>query len=125
MGKFVIINGGVMFSGLWSIIKGWLDEKTRNAIDILGSNYLEILQKDIDLDVLPTFLGGNNTADFSTASGPWDEYDLVDSTEPGAEVGVRRKDDPSGQNLWAKRYASSSKPQCHRFRSLGNKSLSL
>ena len=43
MGKFVIINGGMMFAGLWKIIKGWLDEKTRNAIDILGSNYLEVL----------------------------------------------------------------------------------
>ena len=97
MGKFVIINGGVMFSGIWKIIKGWLDEKTRNAIDILGANYLEILKKDIDIDVIPAFLGGNNQADFSNASGPWDEYDLIDSTDPGAEVGVRRKDDPDGK----------------------------
>ena len=97
MGKFVIINGGVMFAGIWKIIKGWLDEKTRNAVDILGSNYLDVLKEDIDIEVIPVFLGGKNEADFSNCSGPWDEYDLIDSSEPGAEVGVRRKDDPTGK----------------------------
>ena len=97
MGKFVIINGGMMFAGIWKVIKGWLDEKTRSAIDILGHNYLEILKKDIEIDVIPVFLGGNNEADFSNATGPWDDYDLIDSVEPGAEVGIRRKDDPNGK----------------------------
>jgi len=60
MGKFLIINGGMMFSGLWSIIKGWLDEKTRKAVDILGSNFLPKLLKDIDIEQIPVFLGGKN-----------------------------------------------------------------
>jgi len=29
--------------------------------------------------------------------GPWTDYEVVDSTEPGAEVGVRRKSDPEGK----------------------------
>lgn len=29
--------------------------------------------------------------------GPWDDFDLIDSAEPGAVVGVRRKSDgPEG-----------------------------
>ena len=34
-----IINAPLLFSGIWSIIKGWLDEKTRNKITIIGSKY--------------------------------------------------------------------------------------
>lgn len=31
--------------------------------------------------------------------GPWNDFEVVDSTEPGAVVGVRRKNDPTGK-IW-------------------------
>lgn len=41
------------------------------------------------------FLGGKGASDFvSGDKGPWDLFELVDSAEKGAEVGVRRIDDP-------------------------------
>jgi len=30
-------------------------------------------------------------------NGPWKDYEVVDSTEPGAKVGIRRKNDPMGE----------------------------
>ena len=45
---------------------------------------------------IPKYLGGKNDLNFPCEKGPWLNYDIVDSTEPGAIVGVRRKDDPQG-----------------------------
>lgn len=50
----------------------------------------------IDKDQLPDFLGGTNTAKLSDNVGVWNEYDFIDGHTKGAEVGVRRKDDPTG-----------------------------
>ena len=48
----------------------------------------------IDEDQIPGFLGGTASDDPLIDNGPWNDYELVDSSEPGAAVGVRRKDDP-------------------------------
>lgn len=40
-----IVNAPMLFSGIWSMIKIWLDEKTRNKITIIGSSYKEELLK--------------------------------------------------------------------------------
>ena len=37
--RMFIINAPLLFSGIWAVIKGWLDEKTRNKITIIGSKY--------------------------------------------------------------------------------------
>jgi hypothetical protein len=39
MGKMFIINAPFVFSSIWSMVKGWIDEKTRKKISILGSGY--------------------------------------------------------------------------------------
>lgn len=38
-----IINAPMLFSGIWTVIKPWIDEKTRNKISIIGSSYKEKL----------------------------------------------------------------------------------
>jgi hypothetical protein len=43
MGQMLIVNGGITLSGIWAVVKGWLDEKTRNAIVIWNSGYLKEL----------------------------------------------------------------------------------
>ena len=40
-----IINAPMLFSGVWAMIKIWLDEKTRAKITIIGSSYKEELLK--------------------------------------------------------------------------------
>jgi len=34
-----IINAPFLFTGIWAIIKVWIDEKTKDKIKILGSSY--------------------------------------------------------------------------------------
>ena len=39
LGKCFIINAPFIFTTVFAIVKGWLDEKTRNKIKVYGSNY--------------------------------------------------------------------------------------
>lgn len=59
MGQMFIVNAPMLFTGVWAIIKGFIDEKTRNKIKILGSKYQKDLLECVDPDNLPDFLGGN------------------------------------------------------------------
>ena len=96
LGKLFIINANWFFTSAWGIAKAWVDERTRAKISMLGKDYLKELLKYVDMELIPTYLGGTNTATFLDDYGPWMEYELVDSQEPGAVVGVRRIDDPLG-----------------------------
>ena len=96
LGKMYIVNAPMLFTGVWAIAKGFIDERTAKKINILGSGYMTQLKEDVDMDQLIEFLGGNNKADLLADAGPWNDYDLVDGYEKGAVVGVRRKDQPDG-----------------------------
>jgi len=54
------------------------------------------------MDTIPKFLGGNNEDTFGTDRGPWNKYEIVDSQEPGATVGIRLKSDPEGKIFTSK-----------------------
>lgn len=49
-----------MFTTVWAIIQPLLDERTRNKIDILGSNYLQAIEKHIDLSQIEEQFGGSH-----------------------------------------------------------------
>lgn len=34
-----IINAPMLFTGIWAIVKMWIDDKTKEKIKILGSSY--------------------------------------------------------------------------------------
>jgi len=40
-----IINAPMLFSGIWAVIKPWLDSKTKAKITIIGSGYKEKLNE--------------------------------------------------------------------------------
>lgn len=46
----MIVNAPWAFTAVWSIAKGWLDEKTRAKVNILGTSYLKELLKHVDED---------------------------------------------------------------------------
>ncbi|KAF5356662.1 hypothetical protein D9757_013142 [Collybiopsis confluens] len=76
MGKFYIINAPWLFSGVWSVIKPWLDEVTVKKIDILGKDYQGALLDQIPAENLPKELGGTcSCANGCSLSdeGPWTE----------------------------------------------------
>ena len=98
MGKMFIINSPLVFKTVWAVIKGWIDEKTRAKIEILGSSYMKKLTALVDISQIPNFMGEKNNmgqldADFFTDQGPWNDFEVVDGVNAGDVVGVRRKSD--------------------------------
>ena len=51
-----IINAPFLFSGVWMVLKPFLDDKTTGKIKILGSSYKKELLALVDPDNLPNFL---------------------------------------------------------------------
>lgn len=91
MGNLFIVNAPFLFSGVWAVCKGWLDEKTRNKIKIIGGGFVPVLKEFVDDETLPDFLGGKCTcADrggncMLSNKGPWEDYELV------KPIGIRPK----------------------------------
>ena len=88
----------MLFTGVWAVVKAWLDEKTREKIQIVGGGYTKKLLQYIDEDQLVDFLGGKNTSKIEDDIGPWIDFELVDGVNKNDVVGVRRKSDgPDGK----------------------------
>jgi hypothetical protein len=77
LGQMVIINSGFFFKALWTIVRGFIDEKTVKKIIIEKSKYKEKLLELIDEENLPSFLGGSCTCSHIDGGclyadiGPW------------------------------------------------------
>ena len=56
-----MIKAPYTFTTIWSVVKPWIDQITAKKIKIVGTNYLEVLKKDIDLDQIPIEYGGTKT----------------------------------------------------------------
>lgn len=92
-----IINAPMLFTGCWAIVKGFLDEKTREKISIIGSGFLTKILEVVDKEELISFLGGSKEANLEDDSGPWNDFVIVDGYKKGDIVGIRRKSDgPDG-----------------------------
>jgi len=50
LGTLFIVNAPWTFTAAWSVIKGWLDEKTQSKIKIVSGNPFIELKKWIDED---------------------------------------------------------------------------
>lgn len=74
LGRLYIINAPWGFSGVWSMIKGWLDPVTVQKIHILGSGYQKELLSQVPAENLPKQFGGTcecaGGCQMSDA-GPW------------------------------------------------------
>jgi hypothetical protein len=74
----------MIFTGVWAIVKGFIDEKTRKKITIHGSKFHKEILDLVDPAVLPDFLGGTCTCanvggclKTSYAPGPWNDYEII------------------------------------------------
>jgi hypothetical protein len=59
LGEMFIINAPMLFSAVWAVIKKFMDEKTRNKIQICGKDFNKKIRELVDEDKLPDFLGGS------------------------------------------------------------------
>ena len=72
LGVSYIINAPFIFKGIWSVVKGMLDERTASKFVIESGNGLEVLAMNMDIRQLPVSLGGMNTKAVDPFNGPWD-----------------------------------------------------
>ncbi|TFK35017.1 CRAL-TRIO domain-containing protein [Crucibulum laeve] len=87
MGKFYIINAPWAFTGVWSMIKPWLDPVTVAKISILGSGYKDTLLKQIPPENLPKEFGGACSCQGGCSmsdAGPWNGGDAKKTNEKKA-----------------------------------------
>ena len=76
LGNMFIINAPFLFTGIWAIVRMWIDDKTKEKIQILGSSYKKQLLKYIDPENLPDFIEGGTCKCkggdcLSVNVGPW------------------------------------------------------
>jgi len=50
LGKVMITNAPFIFTSIWAIIKGWLDERVKNKISLYSSNFQNTLFEYCDRD---------------------------------------------------------------------------
>lgn len=85
-----IVNAPMLFTGIWAIVKGFLDEKTRKKITIKGGTYLKDIVELVDEENLPEFLGGKCKCEefggcMQSNAGPWNDYEIINP------IGIRKK----------------------------------
>jgi hypothetical protein len=61
LGTMFLVNTTFLFSACWTIVKGFIDEKTRKKIHVEKSSYQKKLLELVDEENLPSFLGGKCT----------------------------------------------------------------
>lgn len=76
MAQLAIINAPASFTTIWSFIKPWLAKETLAKIDILGTDYKDVLLEQIPAENLPESLGGTCTCAEAggcklSNAGPW------------------------------------------------------
>jgi hypothetical protein len=80
LGKLYLINAPWGFSGVWSVVRGFLDPVTVDKIHILGYNYQSELLAQVPKENLPIEFGGTCECDggceFSDM-GPWQEEEYT------------------------------------------------
>ena len=67
------------FTAIWAVVKGFLDEKTRGKIKILGSNFIPTLETYWDRANIPSFMGGDCECEggcINSNIGPWNDYEI-------------------------------------------------
>ncbi|KAF8866124.1 Sec14 cytosolic factor [Acephala macrosclerotiorum] len=74
LGRLYLINAPWGFSGVFNVVKGWLDPVTVEKIHVLGSGYQKDLLSQVPAENLPKMFGGScdcpGGCGFSDA-GPW------------------------------------------------------
>jgi len=68
------VNAPSIFSMIWKLVRNFFDERTRNKIHILGSDYMPTLLKLMDKDSIPKELGGGSDQAMPTGGKIPDTY---------------------------------------------------
>ncbi|KAF1988354.1 Sec14 cytosolic factor [Aulographum hederae CBS 113979] len=97
LGKMYVINAPWGFSGVFSVVKKFLDPVTVNKIHVLGSNYKSELLAQVPKENLPKEFGGECECDGGcklSDAGPWQDaqYTKPPKWQQKAEAGTEATD---------------------------------
>ncbi|CAK0783609.1 hypothetical protein CVIRNUC_006808 [Coccomyxa viridis] len=81
LGHTCIINAPGVFKLVWSAIKGFIDPKTQEKIEMCPTNYSKVLLQWIEPENLPEYLGGTSKATLLDDAGPWQDSKVVAEVE--------------------------------------------
>lgn len=83
LGQLFFVNTGLMFKAAWSVIKAFVDDKTKKKIITVGSDYKKKLLEHIDACNLPKILGGECVCEpygcVYANAGPWNKEGKIES----------------------------------------------
>jgi len=77
LGQMFMINTSSFFSFVFNMIKGFIDKKTVGKIRVLGDKYMDSILTLINIENIPSFLGGTCTCSHIEGGclfadiGPW------------------------------------------------------
>merc|ERR1711963_1325007 len=94
LGISFVVHAPWAFTAVWSVMKAWINEDTRAKIKFVSGSPFKELVKYIDEDNIPDFYGGKCTKPLIQEHGPWNAFEIVDGSEPGDIVGIRKIDEP-------------------------------
>eukprot|EP00798_Chlamydomonas_sp_ICE-L_P023844 gene23844-9398_t len=77
LGHICVINAPYVFRMVWSFVKGYIDIRTQQKVEILGPDYKAGLLKWVDAENLPDWLGGTSQGTLQDDKGPWNEAEVM------------------------------------------------
>lgn len=93
----MIVNTPWAFTAAWTAMKPFMGEEQKARMKVIKGNPYNEIKKLVDDDNIPKELGGSSTKPLDCDHGPWNQFELVDGTNPDDVVGIRKKDDPRGR----------------------------
>ena len=77
LGKTLIINAPAVFRAIWAIVKPMLDPRTQAKIEVCPADYMKVLTKWIDIENIPSYLGGKSNGSLIDDVGPWNDESII------------------------------------------------
>ena len=80
MGATWVVNSPMIFTGVWAMVKAFLDEKTQKKIGLKGNSFQKELFTIVDKENVLKFIGGTSCPDqeddavLQQDMGPWNDY---------------------------------------------------
>lgn len=82
MAETIIINAPISFRLVWSAVKPLLQPRTVNKITLLGTKYMDELAQRVDIQNIPSYLGGQCKNTLLDDVGPWSDQRVLDRLGP-------------------------------------------
>eukprot|EP00300_Choanocystis_sp_HF-7_P014767 c18810_g1_i3.p1 GENE.c18810_g1_i3~~c18810_g1_i3.p1 ORF type:complete len:446 (-),score=91.80 c18810_g1_i3:112-1449(-) len=84
LGKLFIVNAPGFFTLIWKTISPWLDQRTKDKIEVVSKDFTQKLLRLVDMDQLPSEYGGRSP--YPLGEHPFEksfmEYSLSPATAP-------------------------------------------